>query len=107
MIRLLAKLYESTYCHSMHLLFSVLICLHSLDIRDSGTINYIVLFFFNIIQVTYCLFVLMLYVPVNNFSVKSGRLSIFLGLTNTKQRLKCLAQGHNTVTPVSLKLATL
>ena len=37
---------------------------------------------------------LIIYVPCNNFGVMSGR---FLGLTSTKQRLKCLAQ-HLIVT---------
>ena len=31
---------------------------------------------------------------------------IFLGLTSTKQRKKCLAQGHNAVPPLSLKPTT-
>ena len=48
---------------------------------------------------------LMLYIPVNNFSVILGRL--FLGLTSTKQGLKCLAQGHNEVTLMRLELTTL
>ena len=39
----------------------------------------------------------MLYVPVNNFSVMSGRF--------TKQRIKCLSQGHNIVPLVSLELS--
>ena len=43
-------------------------------------------------------FYLILYLPVNNLSVRSGR--VFLGLTITKLRLICLAQGHNAVTPV-------
>ena len=47
-----------------------------------------------------CLFVLVLYIPANNFSV-------FLGLTSTKQRVKCLAQGHDNEPLVSLKLGTL
>ena len=47
------------------------------------------------------LFDLILYVPVNNFSVKSGR--VFRG---TKQELMCIAQGHNTVPPVRLKPTT-
>ena len=51
-----------------------------------------------------CLFDLILYVPVNYFSVMSGR--VFLGWTSTKQGLMCLAQGHNTVTPVRLEPAT-
>ena len=48
-----------------------------------------------------------LYIPIVNFSVMSGR--VFLGWTSTKQRIKCLAQGHNIVTPprVRLKPATL
>ena len=41
------------------------------------------------------LFCLILYVLVNNFSVMSGW--VFLGWTSTKQRIKCLAQGHNAV----------
>ena len=45
-----------------------------------------------------------LYVPVNNFS--SWR-DVFMGSSSTKQRMKCLAQGRNTVPPLSLKLATL
>ena len=48
-----------------------------------------------------CLFVLILYVQVNNFSVMST--SLFLGLTSTKQRIECLAQGHNAVLPVKLE----
>ena len=43
------------------------------------------------------LFDLFLYVPVNNFSDVG---------TGLKQGLMCLAQGHNAVTPVRLKLAT-
>ena len=35
---------------------------------------------------------LILYVSVTTFSVIFGR--VFLGLTNTKQGLMCLAQGH-------------
>ena len=45
------------------------------------------------------LFDLILYVPVNNLnSVMSGW--VFLGLTSTKQRIKCLAQGHKAVPQV-------
>ena len=40
-----------------------------------------------------CLFDLVLYVPVNNFSVTSGR--VFLGWTSTQLGLMWLAQGHN------------
>ena len=51
----------------------------------------------------FCLFDLILYVPVNNlFSYIGG---IFLRLTSTKQGSMCLAQGHNTVTPVRLEPA--
>ena len=55
-----------------------------------------------------CLFVLMFYAPVKRFPVMSGWFPIFLGWTSTKQRIKYLAKGHNTVTPaaVSLELAT-
>ena len=38
-------------------------------------------------------FVLILYVPVNNFSVMSGW--TFMGWTSTKQRMDCIAQGHS------------
>ena len=48
-----------------------------------------------------CLFDLILYVSVNNFSVMSG--GVFLGWTSTKQGLMCLAQGYNAVPPVRLK----
>ena len=47
------------------------------------------------------LFFLVLYNPVNNFSVMSRR--VILGLTSTEQRIKCLAQGHNAVPLVGLK----
>ena len=52
---------------------------------------------------------LILYVPVqvNNYSVMSGLFSVFLGLTSTKQSIKCLAPGHNTVPLVRLKPVTL
>ena len=50
-----------------------------------------------------CLFVLTLYIPVNNFSVM---LRCFLGWPKTKQRIKCLAQGDNTVSPVMIKPET-
>ena len=47
---------------------------------------------------------LILYVQDNIFLVMSGR--VVLGRTSTKQGLMFLAQGHNTVTPVMLELAT-
>ena len=53
------------------------------------------------------LFALMLYIQVNNFSIISGQFPVFLGWTGTKQQTKCLVQGHNTMTPVCLELATL
>ena len=56
-------------------------------------------------SITLCLFLLMLYVSVNNFSVTSGRCPVFLAWTSAKQRIKC--QGHNTVLLVSLELVTL
>ena len=52
-----------------------------------------------------CLFDLILYIPVNNQSVMSGR--VFLGWTNTKLGLMCLAQGHNAVMLVRLEPAAL
>ena len=48
------------------------------------------------------LFGLILYVPVNNFSVMLGR--VFPGRTSTKQRIKCLAQGHNTARLPAVRL---
>ena len=47
------------------------------------------------------LFDLILYAPVNIFSVMSGH--VFPGWTSYKQELMCLAQGHNTVTLVNLQ----
>ena len=52
----------------------------------------------------FCLFDLILYVPVNNFSFMLGR--VFLGWTSTKQGLMCLAQGHNTMMSVRLQPIT-
>ena len=40
----------------------------------------------------FVLFLMLLYIPVNNFSVLSGCLPALLGVTNAKHRLKCLAQ---------------
>ena len=47
-------------------------------------------------------FILRLNVPVNNFSVLSGRSHRFLGF----RELMCLAQGHNTVTLEGIKPRT-
>ena len=49
-----------------------------------------------------CLFGLILNVPVNDFSVTSGR--VLLGCISTKQLIKGLAQGHNTVTLPAVRL---
>ena len=53
-----------------------------------------------------CLFI---YIPGINFSHVGTISPVFLGFTSIKQQIKCLAQGHNTVTPlaVTLKLANL
>ena len=56
-----------------------------------------------ITTIVFVLFDLILYIPVTNFSVMSGR--VFLGWTSTKQGFMCLAHGHNAVTPVRLKPA--
>ena len=53
-----------------------------------------------------CIFVLFLYVSVDNFSVISGRFPVLLALTSTKIKLKCLTQGLNALSPVSLEPAT-
>ena len=50
------------------------------------------------------LFVLILYYP---FTLFKPCLIIFLGWSSTKQRIKCPAQGHKTVPPMRLELATL
>ena len=42
------------------------------------------------------MFVLMLNIPVNNFSDMSGRSHRFLGITSTFQGVNVFAQGHNT-----------
>ena len=52
----------------------------------------------------FVLFMLILDVPVNSFSVMSGQ--VYLCCTSTKQRIKCLAQRHNTVPPVRREPAT-
>ena len=49
------------------------------------------------------LFVLMFNVPVNNFSVMSGRSHRFLGFNQYSRELMCLAQEHNTVTLVGIE----
>ena len=51
------------------------------------------------------LFDLILYIPVNNISITSGR--VYPGWTSTELGLMCLAQGHNAVTPVRLEPAAL
>ena len=45
----------------------------------------------------FCMFVLILNIPVNGVSVMSGW--IFLARTSTKQRIKCFTEGHNTMPP--------
>ena len=55
-------------------------------------------------SLTSVLFVVWFDNPSQQFSVMSGR--VFLGLTSTKQRIKCLAQGYNAVAPVRLKPTT-
>ena len=49
----------------------------------------------------------MLSVPVNNISVMLRQFLVFPGWTSTKQQIKCLAQGLDTMTTVSLQLAIL
>ena len=49
--------------------------------------------------VGFAMFVLMLFVPVNKFSVMSGRVpGCLLGLNQYQAADKCIAQGHITVT---------
>ena len=40
------------------------------------------------------LFVLMFYIPSNDFSVISEQFPVLLGQTSTKQRIKCFDQGY-------------
>ena len=54
------------------------------DLDTSFHWNFCKMFFFD----------LMLYIPVNNFSVMSGQ--VFLGWTSRIQGLMCLAQEHNS-----------
>ena len=51
------------------------------------------------------LFVLIHYIIVNKFSVMLGR--FFLDRTCSKQRIKCLAQEHSTVTSPAMRLLEL
>ena len=44
--------------------------------------------------------------PSQQFFSYVGMFSCLSGLKSTKQRITCLVQGHNTVPPVSIKLAT-
>ena len=48
----------------------------------------------------------LLNVPVNNFSVMSGRSHRFLDFNQYSRELMCLAQGHNTVTLVEIEPRT-
>ena len=51
-----------------------------------------------------CVFGLIAYVPFNIFSIMLGW--VFMCLTSTKQSIKCLAQGHNSVPQMRLEPAT-
>ena len=44
---------------------------------------------------------------VNQFLVMFGRIPVFMGSTDAEEMMKCPAQGHSTVSPVSLELAIL
>ena len=57
------------------------------------------------VHTTFCLFDLILYIPVNNLSVMLGW--VFLGWSSSKQGLMCLAQGHNALMLVRLEPAAL
>ena len=52
------------------------------------------------------MFVLILNVKITNFSVMSGQFPVFLGWTSTKQRIKCLVHGINTMHSSSLEPVT-
>ena len=45
--------------------------------------------------------------PSQHFLSHVGTFFCLSGLNRTKQRIKCLVQGHNTVPLVSLELVTL
>ena len=51
-------------------------------------------------KILVCLLDLILYVPVNTFSVMSGW--FFMGGTSSKQVLMCLGQTHNAVTQMGI-----
>ena len=69
------------------------------SIISAGQI-YTHLMYTSILTLFVYLFVLIFNVTVNTYSVMSRW--VFLGLTSTKQRIKCLAQGHNSVLLVRL-----
>ena len=54
-----------------------------------------------LVKLLFCLFVLMLYVPVNSFFSHVGTLSLLPAFNQCKAE-QWLAQRHNTVLPVSL-----
>ena len=52
------------------------------------------------------IFLLKLNVPVNNFSSHVGTEPTLSGFNQYCRELMCLAQGHNTVTPVGIQPRT-
>ena len=54
----------------------------------------------------FILFVLRLNVPVNLFFSHVGTEQTLLGFNQFYRELMCLAQGHNTVTPVGIEFRT-
>ena len=83
------------HLHDVHYLFKIL---HNMNSVYSDQLA------FDEASWWVCLLDLILYIPVNNFSVMSGQ--IFLDWTSTKQGFMCLAQGHKAVMQVRLKHPT-
>ena len=65
--------------------------------EEMNSISLTSLFIF--LQFLVCLFGLIFYIPVNNFSVMLE----WVGWTSTKRRIKCWL-GHNTATPAAVRL---
>ena len=55
---------------------------------------------FDLMVIVIVVFFVKFNIPINNFSVMSGRSHRFLGINQYFRELMCLAQGHKTVTHV-------
>ena len=64
------------------------------NICNTYKIKHFINIVFSLCNILFCLFVLRINVPVNKFSVMSGRSHRFLGFNQCSGELICLAQGH-------------